>query len=145
MKVTLQIIEPKSEYQKHFTTHHSLNLETDNIEKAIVFLIKRYYGYSSKVGKYDLKELPKNHHHADLFALIDVEYTAMGEELKPILEINGTTGVRKESFYTVPKKIQFTQKIRVEVKLDKKSLKMTKWQKFVREWKFNKLFKESFY
>ncbi len=147
MKLSLKIITEKTNFQKkHGHKYQSIELNTFNINKAISFLIKRYYGQNVVINSYTLEKSPINHHNSDLFAIIDVEYLALGSETKyMIVTTNYKTGNTDDVPYKVPKTITVKQRIRVEVKLDKISeARMSKWQKFKQEWKFNRLYSERY-
>lgn len=130
-KVTIQNIDANTEFKKYFTRHAAYEFDTLNFEKAVLFAVKREYGYAATISNSTLEA--SNHHHSDYFLVTDVEYDARVDDKYEML-VNGE--VQEFS-----KKIngRLKTRIRVEVKVDHLAVKkLGKFQKFMLEWRFNK-------
>jgi hypothetical protein len=131
-KVTIQNIDANTEFKKVFTRHAAYEFDTLNLQKAVLFAVKREYGYAATISNTDLEE--SKHHHSDYFLVTDVEYDARVDDTYDIL-VNGE--VQKAT-----KKVngRLKTRIRVEVKVDSLATKkLGKFEKIMLEWRFNKM------
>lgn len=137
MKIVIQNITPSREFDKVFTKHSVIDLDTFNIKKAMLFAVKNEYGHTAKVDIVNIQKSP--HHHCDFFVITDVEYVIRAEEDYPI-QVNDETKTIKR---TVDKKVKTT--LRIEAKLDKIAERRLNWfEKFKMERRFNKLARSRF-
>lgn len=136
-KVTIQNIDANTEFKKVFTRHASYEFDTLNLQKAVLFAVKREYGYAATISNSVLEE--SKHHHSDFFLVTDVEYDARVDDTYEIL-VNGKT---QKAIKKVNGRLK--TRIRVEVKVDSLAAKkLRKIEKFMLEWRFNKIASQTY-
>jgi hypothetical protein len=145
MRVTFQILEPRSEYFTRYAKHNSMDLATFKTDIAVDFALRSFFGYTSKVKPFELKATEKGNHNSDFFAIVHVDYATHGKEPFDIIQIDGKTGEQTKTVGYKNATVIETAKVRVDIKLDKKYEKgLSRWQKFIYEWKFKRYIKGFF-
>lgn len=102
---------------------------TTNPRDAVRYLLKKHYNRSVKIGDIVI-EKSNNKHNFDLFCITEISYNKYQEETNSMLVINYNKPDSK-SYYKKLVYSEFKEKIRIEIKLDKKEkCQKTKIQKF---------------
>lgn len=107
-----------------FRSVNKFNVEfTTNPKDAILYSLKKYYSSDVKIGDIIL-ERSSNKHNFDLFCIISINYKKTVSEKIPRCAIN-PDGTEEHSLTTFEKfiRVDFEEKIRIEVKLDKDTKK----------------------
>jgi len=125
MRLIIQYLDEKFWYMKH--TRYML--ETYDVKDAINYVLKNELGPDIKLNEYDVKKL--KHHGANLFTIINIEYTTREQEIKKMI----SNGVEKEyKGIFVPKRAM--TKVRIEILEDKNKDKVSTFKKFLTNLKF---------
>ena len=125
MRLIIQYLDEIISYQKHT----KYILETYKVKDAINYALKKELGRDIKLDDYQIKEL--KHHGANLFAIVNIEYTTREQEIKKMI----SNGVEKEyKGLFVPKSAM--TKVRIEILEDKNKDKITSFKKFITNLKF---------